>query len=75
MRPYESYILKTRYFSDKNRKYSTTFDLFISPNPKAAHINVEAMAADYMLLSQGYMDHIADAVVIATIRAWRNIKL
>jgi L-ascorbate metabolism protein UlaG (beta-lactamase superfamily) len=41
------------------------FDPFISPNPKAANIEVAAMEADYILVSHGHGDHIADAVAIA----------
>ncbi len=41
------------------------FDPFISPNPKAAHINVDDLKADYILLSHGHGDHVADAEKIA----------
>ncbi len=41
------------------------FDPFISPNPMAAHINVNDIKADYILISHGHEDHIADAVQIA----------
>lgn len=41
------------------------FDPFISPNPLAAGIDVDAIAADYILLSHGHADHVADAVRIA----------
>lgn len=41
------------------------FDPFITPNPKAAHIDVHAIAADYILVSHGHGDHIADAATIA----------
>jgi L-ascorbate metabolism protein UlaG (beta-lactamase superfamily) len=41
------------------------FDPFISPNPKASNIDVGAMEADYILVSHGHGDHIADAVTIA----------
>lgn len=40
------------------------FDPFISPNPKAAHIDVDKVPCDYMLLSHAHGDHIADAVSI-----------
>jgi len=42
------------------------FDPFISPNPLAKHIDVNKIEADYILLSHGHEDHIADAVSIAT---------
>jgi L-ascorbate metabolism protein UlaG (beta-lactamase superfamily) len=41
------------------------FDPFIRPNPLAQHINLEAIQADYILLSHGHGDHIADAEEIA----------
>ena len=41
------------------------FDPFITANPKAAHIDVHAIAADYILVSHGHGDHIADAATIA----------
>ncbi len=42
------------------------FDPFITPNPKAKHINVESIRPDYLFLSHGHGDHVADAVDIAT---------
>lgn len=41
------------------------FDPFISPNPLAKHIDVNAISADYILLSHAHEDHIADALSIA----------
>lgn len=41
------------------------FDPFISGNPKAAHIDLGSVKADYILLSHGHGDHIADAVQLA----------
>jgi L-ascorbate metabolism protein UlaG (beta-lactamase superfamily) len=40
------------------------FDPFITPNELAKHINVAALPADYILISHGHMDHVADAVAI-----------
>ncbi|MFN4123679.1 MAG: metal-dependent hydrolase [Flavobacteriales bacterium] len=37
------------------------FDPFISPNPMAAHIDVSTIKPDYVLLSHGHEDHVADA--------------
>ena len=37
------------------------FDPFISSNPKAEHIDVNNIKADYILLSHGHFDHVADA--------------
>ncbi len=41
------------------------FDPFISPNPLAAHVNVDEIRADYILISHGHGDHVADAERIA----------
>jgi len=43
------------------------FDPFISPNEKAAQagISAETVEADYIFLSHGHEDHVADAEVIA----------
>lgn len=41
------------------------FDPFISFNEMAKDINIEAIPANYILLSHGHFDHIADAVSIA----------
>jgi len=41
------------------------FDPFITPNEKASNINVDEIDADYILISHGHEDHIADAERIA----------
>ena len=41
------------------------FDPFIKDNPLAGHIDVDQIHADYILVSHGHGDHIADAVEIA----------
>lgn len=41
------------------------FDPFISPNPKAAHIQLDRVPADYILISHGHQDHVADVASIA----------
>lgn len=41
------------------------FDPFISPNPAAEKIDINSLKADYIFLSHGHGDHIADAVAIA----------
>ena len=41
------------------------FDPFISPNEMAKQLNVSMVKADYILISHGHEDHIADAVAIA----------
>lgn len=41
------------------------FDPFITPNELAKHININAIEADYIFLSHGHGDHIADCINIA----------
>ncbi|HXB39997.1 MAG TPA: metal-dependent hydrolase [Bacteroidia bacterium] len=41
------------------------FDPFISPNELAKNIEITKVKADYILISHGHEDHIADAVSIA----------
>ncbi|MEP7264873.1 MAG: metal-dependent hydrolase [Bacteroidota bacterium] len=41
------------------------FDPFISGNPLAAAIDVNSIAADYILVSHGHGDHVGDTVSIA----------
>jgi L-ascorbate metabolism protein UlaG (beta-lactamase superfamily) len=41
------------------------FDPFITPNPLAKEIDVDAIGADFILLSHGHGDHVADVVAIA----------
>jgi len=40
------------------------FDPFISPNELAKHIDVNSLKPDYILLSHGHGDHIADLFTI-----------
>ena len=40
-------------------------DPFISPNPKASHIDINTLKADYILLTHAHQDHIADVETIA----------
>ena len=41
------------------------FDPFITPNKLAEHIDINSIKADYILVSHGHADHIADCVSIA----------
>ncbi len=41
------------------------FDPFITPNPLAAGIDLTSVRADYILVSHGHQDHLADAVAVA----------
>ena len=42
------------------------FDPFISYNELAKHIDIAKIPADYILLSHGHADHVADAAAIAS---------
>jgi L-ascorbate metabolism protein UlaG (beta-lactamase superfamily) len=41
------------------------FDPFITPNELAKHINLADIKADYILVSHGHSDHVADGVQLA----------
>jgi L-ascorbate metabolism protein UlaG (beta-lactamase superfamily) len=41
------------------------FDPFISANPLAAHVDINTIPCDFMLISHGHRDHILDAEAIA----------
>lgn len=41
------------------------FDPFISPNELAKNVDITAIPVDYIFISHGHEDHIADAVAIA----------
>lgn len=40
------------------------FDPFITPNPLAKSIDIQTIQADYILLSHGHLDHVADVAAI-----------
>jgi L-ascorbate metabolism protein UlaG (beta-lactamase superfamily) len=42
------------------------FDPFITANQLAKHVNINDIKADYILLSHGHSDHVADAEMLAT---------
>ena len=52
-------------FSVKLNGKSLLFDPFISPNEQAKDIDINSIEADYILLSHGHSDHVADAEAIA----------
>lgn len=45
--------------------YKLLFDPFITPNEQAKNIDVNAIEADFIFLSHGHADHVADTVSIA----------
>jgi L-ascorbate metabolism protein UlaG (beta-lactamase superfamily) len=61
------------------------FDPFISPNPLAKHIDINSLKPDYILISHGHGDHVADleaiqqnsgakVICIAEIAGWLGNK-
>jgi L-ascorbate metabolism protein UlaG (beta-lactamase superfamily) len=40
------------------------FDPFITPNPQAKHIDIHSLKPDYILISHGHGDHVADLEAI-----------
>ncbi len=61
--------MKTTYYGQSAIMIETEgkkllFDPFISPNPAAKHINIHNLKPDYILVSHGHGDHIADLVTI-----------
>ena len=46
-------------------QYFILVDPYISANPKASHIDLESIKADYILLTHAHQDHILDAEQIA----------
>lgn len=55
---------QSSFLIEMNGKF-LVFDPFISPNPKAKNVKVDSIKADYVLLSHGHGDHVADAEAIA----------
>jgi L-ascorbate metabolism protein UlaG (beta-lactamase superfamily) len=47
-------------------KTSVVFDPYISPNPLASSIKIDEIPADFVLLSHGHADHVADVEAIVT---------
>lgn len=52
-------------FSVKVSGKTLLFDPFITPNDLAKNIRLEDISADYILLSHGHVDHVADAEALA----------
>lgn len=53
-------------FAIKIQDTTLLFDPFVSYNELAKEIDPDTIAADYILVSHGHQDHVADAVRIAT---------
>ena len=52
-------------FSIQVANHSLLFDPFITGNELAKDVDVKRIVADYILVSHGHMDHMADAAAIA----------
>lgn len=52
-------------FGIESNEIHLLLDPFISPNDLAKHIDLDSIACDYLLISHGHEDHIADAESIA----------
>lgn len=52
-------------FSVQLQNRTLLFDPFITPNEQAKAIDINKIRADYILVTHGHGDHIADAVAIA----------
>lgn len=62
--------MKIRYFGHSCFEIQISgrnilFDPFITPNEKASHIDINSLKPDYILISHGHEDHVADAISIA----------
>jgi len=52
-------------FAVQTARHTLLFDPFVSGNPLAKDIDPHSLKADYILVSHGHQDHLADAVTIA----------
>lgn len=52
-------------FSLETKKATLLFDPFITPNELAKDVDVSSIKADFILVSHGHVDHVADAAEIA----------
>jgi len=61
--------MKTIYYGQSTFEIETggkklLFDPFISPNPMAKNIDIKSLKPDYILVSHGHGDHVADLLTI-----------
>lgn len=52
-------------FGIETSHHRILFDPFITPNPLASQIDVDQIEADFIFISHGHQDHIADAEYLA----------
>lgn len=62
--------MKVRYYGQSCIEVTVSgkkllFDPFISPNQLASHIDVNSLNPDYILVTHGHEDHVADLVTVA----------
>ena len=62
---HEIHLLRPCLFFCRSRRQDVAFDPFITPNPLAKDIDVDKVAADFILVSHGHGDHVADVIEIA----------
>jgi L-ascorbate metabolism protein UlaG (beta-lactamase superfamily) len=51
-------------FQVETGTHTLLFDPFITPNPKASHIKLDSLQPDFILVTHGHADHLADAAEI-----------
>jgi L-ascorbate metabolism protein UlaG (beta-lactamase superfamily) len=61
--------MKTTYYGQSSFEIETEgkkllFDPFISPNPLAKSVDINSLKPDYILVSHGHGDHVADLITI-----------
>ena len=54
-----AYFGHSSFMVETARKF-LVFDPYISPNPKASRVNIDKIKPNYILLSHGHEDHVAD---------------
>ena len=52
-------------FAVETAGHTLLFDPFITPNELARHLDIHKVRADFILISHGHFDHLADAVALA----------
>jgi len=63
-------FMKLSYFGHSTflleiKGVNVLFDPFVTPNELAKDVDIDSISADYILISHGHEDHVADAVSIA----------
>lgn len=61
-----AYFGHSSFMVETARKF-LVFDPYISPNPKASMVKLDKIKVDYILLSHGHEDHVADVERLASV--------